>query len=311
MRGLEDGTIALVAATTENPSFVLSSALLSRMTVLTFAPLSETDLSKLFDRVMGAYPHISVDDDGKKLLLGWVSGDARKLLSFLEPLVEQSAVVYFDVPAIRDMLSHHAGGITSEGEGRYLLISALHKCIRGSDCQAALYWLARLLAGGEDPLYLARRFVRMATEDIGLADPQALSVALNALECYRTLGSPEGELALAEVAVYLALAPKSASVYVAFDKARAEAAVTTHLMPPAHILNAPTRWMKEQGVSKGYEWDHACPDAFSGQEYFPEGVREKLYYVPVQRGFERELQKRLSYFQRLRGQRRGDDSVGE
>ena len=304
LRAVEDGSIALVAATTENPSFVLSSALLSRMTVLTFAPLGEEDLLCLLDRVVESHPSLSIDDEAKQLLVGWSVGDARKLLSLLEPLVDQPKSFKYDAQGIKELLSHHVGGLTAEGEGRYFLISALHKAVRGSDCQAALYWLARLLTAGEDPLYLARRIIRMSIEDVGLADPQALSLALSAQECYRALGSPEGELALAEVVLYLALAPKSASAYVAFDKARAVAAETSHRMPPAHILNAPTRWMKEQGFSKGYEWDHQCEDAFSGAEYFPEGVEEKSFFVPVQRGFERELARRLEYFQRLQDQRR-------
>lgn len=304
LRAVEDGTIALVAATTENPSFVLSNALLSRLTVLTFVPLEEIDLLRLLTRILEAHPHLGIEEEAKKLLVGWAVGDARKLLSLLEPLVDQKSAVNFDVKGIKELLSHHAGGLTAEGEGRYFLISALHKAVRGSDCQAALYWLARLLTAGEDPLYLSRRLIRMSIEDIGLADPQALTVALNAQECYKSLGSPEGELALAEVALYLALAPKSASSYVAFDKAKAAASETSHLMPPSHILNAPTRWMKEQGFAKGYSWDHECEDAFSGQEYFPEGVSERVYFVPVQRGFERELERRLEYFNRLREERR-------
>jgi putative ATPase len=300
LRALEDGSVALVAATTENPSFVLSSALLSRMTVLSFVPLHDAHLSVLLDRVRQAYPHLAIDEEGQKLLIGWAAGDARKLLSFLEPLVEQTSGTSFDAKAITALMSHHAGGLTSEAEGRYFLISALHKAVRGSDCQAALYWLARLLKAGEDPLYLVRRMIRMSIEDVGLADPHALAYVLSVMECYKSLGSPEGELALAEAVIYLALAPKSASAYVGFDKARAQAETTPHLMPPMHILNAPTRWMKEQGFSEGYKWDHDCPDAFSGQEYFPEGVEEKEYYVPVPRGFERDLAKRIEYFQRLR-----------
>lgn len=300
LRAVEDGTIVVVAATTENPSFVLSSALLSRMNVLTFSPLGEKDLMQLLQRVLDNHRHITVDDEGKHLFVRWSVGDARKMLSLLEPLVDQATPASYDAKGIQQFLSHHVGGLTSEGEGRYFLISALHKAVRGSDCQAALYWLARLLTAGEDPLYVARRIVRMSVEDIGLADPQALSFALSALECYRSMGSPEGELALAEAVIYLALSPKSASAYVAFDKAKAAASSTAHLLPPAHILNAPTTWMTKQGFGKGYEWDHDCPDAFSGQEYFPEGVETKEYYIPVQRGFERELEKRLSYFTRLR-----------
>jgi putative ATPase len=307
LRAVEDGTIVVVAATTENPSFVLSGAFLSRMNVLTFAPLGEKDLMQLVHRVLDSHPHVTVDEEGKHLFIRWAVGDARKMLSLLEPLVEQAAPTSYDAKSIQQFLSHHVGGLTSEGEGRYFLISALHKAVRGSDCQAALYWLARLLTAGEDPLYVARRIVRMSVEDVGLADPQALSLALSALECYRSMGSPEGELALAEAVIYLALSPKSASAYVAFDKAKAAASATAHLLPPAHILNAPTSWMSQQGFGKGYEWDHDCPDAFSGQKYFPEGVEEKEYYVPVQRGFERELEKRLSYFTRLREARRQEN----
>lgn len=310
LRAVEDGTIVLVAATTENPSFVLSSALLSRMTVLTFAPLGEEELLKLVNRVLDAHPPLSMDDEAKALLVGWSVGDARKLLSLLEPLVDRPESSPLDAKTLRDVLSHHVGGLTSEGEGRYFLISALHKAVRGSDCQAALYWLARLFTAGEDPLYVARRLIRMSVEDVGLADPQALTVSLNAQECYRAIGSPEGELALAEAVVYLALAPKSAAAYVAFDKARATALETAHLMPPAHILNAPTRWMKGQGFAQGYQWDHECKDCFSGQEYFPEGVKDRTYFVPVQRGFERELERRLDYFRRLFQQRRSQDEPG-
>jgi putative ATPase len=310
LRAVEDGTIVVVAATTENPSFVLSNALLSRLTVLTFSSLVESDLQKLLDRVIEAHPNVSMDGEAKQLLIGWAVGDARKLLSLVEPLVEQAGPSKYDAKTIKELLSHHVGGLTSEGEGRYFLISALHKSVRGSDCQAALYWLARLLTAGEDPLYLARRIIRMSIEDVGLADPQALSVALHAQECYKALGSPEGELAIAEAALYMALAPKSASSYVAFDKARTVAAATSHLLPPAHILNAPTKWMKEQGFSKGYQWDHDCEDAFSGQQYFPDGVDEKIYFTPVQRGFERELERRIEYFQRLREQRRAQSEPG-
>ena len=308
LRAVEDGTIVVIAATTENPSFVLSSALLSRMNVLTFTPLGEKNLMELLERVLKDNPHVAVDEEGRQLFVRWSVGDARKMLSMLEPLLDQTESASFDAKAVQQFLSHHVGGLTAEGEGRYFLISALHKAVRGSDCQAALYWLARLLTSGEDPLYLARRIVRMSVEDIGLADPQALSLALSALECYRSMGSPEGELALAEAVIYLSLSPKSASAYVAFDKAKAAAAATAHLLPPAHILNAPTTWMTKQGFGAGYEWDHDCPDAFSGQEYFPEGVDEKEYYVPVQRGFERELEKRLAYFSKLRESRQSSSS---
>lgn len=303
LRAVEEGTVALIGATTENPSFVLSNALLSRLTVLTFTSLSDDHLLTLIDRVLLQYGHIALEAEAKRVLVEWAGGDARKLLGALEPVVDNREPVLYDRVMIKELLSSQTGPLTSNGEGRYFLISALHKSVRGSDPQAALYWLARLLQGGEDPLYISRRIVRMAIEDIGLADPQGLSLALSAQECYRALGSPEGELALAEAVVYLALSPKSASVYVAFDAAKEEAKRTSHLLPPAHILNAPTGWMKKEGFGAGYQWDHEAPDCFSGQDYFPEGVENKEYYHPVSRGFERELEKRLQYFMRLRAER--------
>lgn len=301
LRALEDGSIAVVAATTENPSFVLSNALLSRLTVLTFSALKAEDLLILVNRVLGEFSQVSITEGGKQMLVTWAAGDARKLLLLLEPVVERPES--YDEAKLQHLLSLHGGGITSEGEGRYFLISALHKSVRGSDCQAALYWFARLLHAGEDPLYIARRLIRMSIEDIGLADPQALALVLSAQECYRALGSPEGELALAEAVLYLALAPKSAAAYVAFDAARSVAQTTSHVLPPAHILNAPTQWMKGQGFSEGYIWDHAAKDAFSGQEYFPKEVSDRSFYAPELRGFEREMARRLEYFQRLRQER--------
>lgn len=300
LRAVEEGLVTIIAATTENPSFVLSNALLSRLTTLSFLPLEKDELSKVVDRVLQAYPQVCLDTEAKNLLISWASGDARKLLSALEPLTEQKETTVYSVKEIQEHLSSHVGSMTAEGEGRYLLISALHKSVRGSDCQAALYWLARLLHAGEDPRYIGRRLIRMATEDIGLADPQALSLAVDALKCFETLGSPEGELALAEVALYLALAPKSASAYVAFNEVKEIVKKSAHLSPPAHILNAPTAWMKGQGVGEGYIWDHDTPEGFSGQEYFPKGVEDQEYYRPVKRGFERELIKRICYFQKLK-----------
>ena len=300
LRAVEEGLITIIAATTENPSFVLSNALLSRLTTLSFVPLEKEALSQVVERVLKEYPHISFDEEARDLLITWASGDARKLLSALEPLTEFKEAIQCTVKSIQEHLSSHVGSMTAEGEGKYLLISALHKSVRGSDCQAALYWLTRMLHAGEDPRYIGRRLIRMATEDIGLADPHALSYAVDALKAYETLGSPEGELALAEVAIYLALAPKSASSYVAFDAVKKVAERTSHVPPPAHILNAPTQWMKDRGVGDGYIWDHDTPEAFSGQEYFPEGIQEKVFFHPVQRGFERELEKRMLYFQKLK-----------
>jgi len=301
LRAVEQGSVSIIAATTENPSFVLSNALLSRLTVLTFTSLSKEHLFSLIDRVVEEHPALILSQEAKEQLALWAAGDARKLLGALEPLAESGG--HFDEKALQKRLSNHTGPLQAGGEGRYLLISALHKSVRGSDPNAALYYLSRLLQAGEDPLYIARRIIRMAVEDIGLADPQALSFSLQAQECYKALGSPEGELALAEAVVYLALSPKSASVYIAFDKARESAKKTSHLLPPAHILNAPTKWMKEQGFSEGYRWDHDEKDGFSGQEYFPDDVEEREFFDPVERGFERELAKRLNYFRRLREQK--------
>jgi len=301
LRAVEQGSVSVIAATTENPSFVLSNALLSRLTVLTFTSLSKEHLLSLIDRVIQESPSLSISQEARHLLSQWAAGDARKLLGALEPLAESGGD--YDKKELLAMLSGHTGPLQALGEGRYLLISALHKSVRGSDPQAALYWLARLLQAGEDPLYIARRLIRMAVEDIGLADPQALSISLRAQECFKALGPPEGELALAEAAVYLALSPKSASVYVAFDKAKESAQNSSHLLPPSHIVNAPTKWMKEQGYAEGYKWDHDEKDAFSGQEYFPDGVEEREYYEPVERGYERELSRRLNYFRRLREQK--------
>lgn len=306
LRGVEEGVVACVAATTENPSFVVSPALLSRLTVLSFSSLREEELEKVFERVSSSYPNISFSEDARKRLICWSSGDARKLLGVLEPLVERGEASSHDKKSIEQYLSHHTGPLASEGEGRYFLISALHKAVRGSDCQAALYWFARLLHAGEDPLYIARRMMRMATEDIGLADPQALAIAIHGHTNYQLLGSPEGELGLAEVVLYLALAPKSAAAYVGFDVAKKAAEESAQLPPPMHILNAPTSWMETQGFGAEYQWDHECPDAFSGQEYFPEGCRSRSFYHPVARGFERELQKRIDYFQKLKKKRAGE-----
>jgi putative ATPase len=311
LRGVEEGVIACVAATTENPSFVVAGALLSRLTVLSFDSLQEEDLLKVFDRVCTSYPHITFTETAKNRLISWTSGDARKLLGVLETLVEHPKPIQYDVPSIEQHLSLHNGPLSSEGEGRYLLISALHKAVRGSDCNAALYWFSRLLHAGEDPLYIARRMIRMATEDIGLADPQALAVAIHGHTNYQLLGSPEGELGLAEVVIYLALAPKSAAAYVGFDAAKEEAQRSSSLLPPMHILNAPTSWMERQGFGAGYQWDHETPEGFSGQEYFPTKCTVRSFYHPVQRGFERELIKRIEYFKKLKEKKAGEPPASD
>ncbi len=294
LHGIETGLIVLVGATTENPSFELSPALLSRLFVLTLKSLSQEELLALIDRIEAKIGPIHLSDASKAMLAESVQGDARKLLNKIEQIRE---IPDFDESNLKDLLDYRSSVF---GEGRYIYISALHKSVRGSDVDAALYWLARLLEGGEDPLYISRRLIRMAVEDIGLADPQALHVALSAQKAYEVMGSPEGDLALAQTVIYLALSPKSASGYTAFSQARERAKKTAHFLPPKTIINAETSWMKKEGFGKGYVWDHDLEDAFSGQNYFPEEMKPEEMYHPVERGFERELKKRLEYFTRLR-----------
>lgn len=300
---MEDGTILLVGATTENPSFELNAALLSRAQVIVLKRLELSDLELLAQRAereMGRA--LPLTGEAREALLTMADGDGRAALN----LIEQVMAWKVDRPLGPDELSRRlmrrAAKYDKSGDEHYNLISALHKSVRGSDPDAALYWLARMLEGGEDPRYLARRITRMAVEDIGLADPAAQRHCLDAWTLYERLGSPEGELALAQAVIYLALAPKSNAGYAAYKAARAEAKRTGSLMPPAHILNAPTRLMKEQGYGAGYAYDHDAEDGFSGQNYFPEGMKRPILYTPVERGFERELKKRLDWFvsQRLK-----------
>lgn len=306
LKAMEEGTLVVIGATTENPSFCLRPALLSRMHALHFEALSEKALSVLLDRSLQALAPFTIDKQAQTVLCRMASGDARKLLSLLDVLLMQAPEgKSIDGETLEKLLAMKApGGLSSSGEGRYLLISALHKAVRGSDCNAALYWLARLLEAHEDPLYIARRLIRMATEDIGLADPQALVLAESAYQAYKNMGSPEGDLALAEVVVYLALSPKSASCYIAFDQARELARSTRHMLPPAHIINAPTKWMQNEGFGKDYIWEHECADAISGQSFWPLEMGEASFYEPVERGFERQLNDRLRYFQKMRKKRK-------
>ena len=304
---MEDGTIVLVGATTENPSFELNAALLSRAQVLVLNRLGHADLERLVrraERLMDAELPLTVD--ARQGLLEMADGDGRALLN----LVEQISVWKADEPigrdSLADRLQRRASQYDKSGDAHYNLISALHKSVRGSDPDAALYWLARMLEGGEDPRYLARRITRMAIEDVGLADPQAQRVCLDSWETYERLGSPEGELALGQAVTYLALAPKSNASYVAFKGAAVAAKATGSQTPPKHILNAPTRLMKEQGYGKGYAYDHDEKEAFSGQNYFPDGMERGIYYQPAERGYERELKKRVEYFARLRARRQND-----
>ncbi len=303
---MEDGTILLVGATTENPSFELNAALLSRAQVIVLERLSPADLERLTQRAEKELGRaLPLTGEAREAMVDMADGDGRALLN----LIEQVAAWRVDKPLNRDQLAQRlmrrAARYDKSGEEHYNLISALHKSVRGSDPDAALYWFARMLEGGEDPRFLARRLTRMAVEDIGLADPQAQGLCLEAWSTYERLGSPEGELALANAVVYLALAPKSNAIYTAYKAARASARDTGSLMPPKHILNAPTRLMKDIGYGAGYAYDHDAEDGFSGQDYFPEGMKRPVFYSPQERGFERELKKRVEYFAKLRVRRHG------
>ena len=299
---LEDGSLILVGATTENPSFVLNNALLSRLRVLTLRSLEPEALHRILSRYEEKMRPLPLEEAARKFLIDLSQGDGRHLLNLLENL-ETFPPEKWDVPTLSALLQKRSALYDRHQEGHFNLISALHKSIRGSDPDASLYWLCRMLDGGEDPLYIARRLIRLATEDVGLADPQALTIALNGWNTFHMLGSPEGELAIAQTVVYLALAPKSNSIYTAYGEAREDAAKTGHLNPPKTILNAPTSLMKEMDYGKGYQYDHDAADGFSGQNYFPEQFERKSYYHPVERGFEREMAKRLEYFTRLRKNR--------
>ena len=301
---MEDGTILLVGATTENPSFELNAALLSRAQVLVLKRLDLTDLELLAQRAeRDLGKSLPLTGKAREALLEMADGDGRALLNLIEQVAAWKTDTKLDTDALTTRLMRRAAKYDKSGDEHYNLISALHKSVRGSDPDAALYWFARMLTGGEDPRFLARRITRMAIEDIGLADPQAQSICLQAWQSYERLGSPEGELALAQAVAYLALAPKSNAGYVAFKSAMGAARETGSEPPPKHILNAPTKLMKDEGYGTGYAYDHDAKDGFSGQNYFPEGMKRGTYYQPVERGFERELKKRLDYFTNLRAKR--------
>ncbi|SLN56471.1 Replication-associated recombination protein A [Roseovarius gaetbuli] len=301
---MEDGTILLVGATTENPSFELNAALMSRAQVLVLERLALADLERLAQRAEADLGRtLPLDGPARETLLEMADGDGRALLNLIEQVAAWKTEVKLDKTALSTRLMKRAAKYDKGGDEHYNLISALHKSVRGSDPDAALYWFARMLTGGEDPRYLARRIIRMAVEDIGLADPQAQTVCLHAWETYERLGSPEGELALAQAVTYLALAPKSNAGYVAYKAAMREAKKTGSEPPPKHILNAPTKLMAEQGYGAGYAYDHDAEDGFSGQNYFPDTMKRPVLYQPVERGFERELKKRLDYFSKLRARR--------
>jgi putative ATPase len=305
---MEDGTIVLVGATTENPSFELNAALLSRARVLVFKTLDEESLEKLLARAEETEgKKLPLNEQARDMLLGMADGDGRAVLTLAEEVWRAAnPQEVFDASALLRVVQRRAPIYDKGQDGHYNLISALHKSVRGSDPDAALYYLARMFDAGEDPLYLGRRLVRMAVEDIGLADPQALVVANAAKDAYDYLGSPEGELAFAQAAVYLATAPKSNAVYTAFKAATRAAKEFGSLLPPKHILNAPTKLMKEESYGAGYRYDHDEPDAFSGQDYFPEKMGRHTFYDPPDRGFEREVRKRLDYWAKLRKERGGE-----
>ena len=304
---MEDGTILLVGATTENPSFELNAALLSRAQVLVLKRLDPQDLERLAQRAEHDLGRpLPLDGAARDALIDMADGDGRALLNLIEQITAWKVDGKLGRDALATRLMKRAAKYDKSGDEHYNLISALHKSVRGSDPDAALYWFARMLTGGEDPRYLARRITRMAIEDIGLADPQAQGICVQAWETYERLGSPEGELALAQAVTYLALAPKSNAGYVAFKAAMNGARDTGSEPPPKHILNAPTRMMKDQGFGAGYAYDHDAEDGFSGQNYFPDTMKRGVYYAPVDRGFERELKKRLDYFASLRAKRDTD-----
>ena len=303
---MEDGTVVLVGATTENPSFELNAALLSRAQVLKFTSLDRDDLDALATRAEEELGKaLPLDEDARQTLIGLADGDGRAMLGLIEEIIAATGPDdVLDPAGLARLVQRRAPIYDKSQDGHYNLISALHKTVRGSDPDAALYYFARMIDAGEDPMYLARRLIRMAVEDIGMADPQALPIATAAKDAYHMLGSPEGELALAEVVVYLATAPKSNALYNAYNRALALAKKTGSPTPPMAILNAPTKLMKSEGYGEGYIYDHDTPEGFSGQEYFPEKIGRQDFYQPVERGFERDIKKRMDYFTKLRATRR-------
>ncbi len=298
---VEDGTVVLIGATTENPSFELNAALLSRCQVLVLNRLDDSALETLLRRAEEAEAaSLPLDEDARLTLRAMADGDGRYVLNLAEELFSLSGGDVLDSRALVTAIQKRAPLYDKSQEGHYNLISALHKSLRGSDVDAALYWLARMLAGGEEPLYIARRLVRFSVEDVGLADPDALLQALAAKEAYDFVGSPEGELALAQAVIYLAAAPKSNAAYRALGAAMREARETGSLMPPKHILNAPTRLMKDLGYGDGYLYDHDTEEGFSGQNYFPQDMPRRAFYRPGGHGFERDIRERLEYWRKLR-----------
>ncbi len=303
---MEDGTVVLIGATTENPSFELNAALLSRARVLTFQPHGAESIATLLARAEAQEGRdLPLDEEARASLVRMADGDGRAALTLAEEVWRAARPgEVFSAEKLQDVVQRRAPVYDKSQDGHYNLISAFHKSVRGSDPDAALYYMARMLDAGEDPLYIVRRMVVIASEDIGLADPQALVICNAAKEAFHFVGGPEGLLALAQACIYIATAPKSNSVYLALDAALQAARANGSLLPPKHILNAPTKLMKEQGYHDGYAYDHDQPDAFSGQEYFPESMGRRTFYNPAERGFEREIRKRLDYWTRLRQERK-------
>jgi putative ATPase len=305
---VEDGTVILVGATTENPSFELNAALLSRCQVMVLKRLDEAALSELLKRAEAIEERLlPLQPEARDALIAMADGDGRYLLNLAEELFELGPRDPLDTGALARIIQKRAPVYDKAQEGHFNLISALHKSLRGSDCDAALYWFSRMLAGGEDPRFIARRLTRFAVEDVGLADPQALPQAIAAWQAYERIGSPEGELALGQAVIYLATAPKSNAAYSAMKAAARAARDSGSLMPPAHILNAPTALMKDLGYGKDYRYDHDTEEGFSGQNYFPEAMARRQFYRPFERGFERDLRKRLAYWSKLR--ERGGEEI--
>lgn len=301
---VEDGTITLVGATTENPSFELNAALLSRCQVLVLNRLDDAALEELLCRAERKLNRpLPLTPEARAALKNMADGDGRYILNLAEQILQAQKKGTLDVQALTKLVQKRAPLYDKAQDSHYNLISALHKSVRGSDADAALYWFCRMLDGGEDPRYIARRMVRMATEDIGLADPQAMQMTLAAWDVYERLGSPEGELALTQALIYLACAPKSNAAYTAYGAAMSTAKETGSLMPPRHILNAPTKMMKNMGYGENYTYDHDTAEGFSGQDYFPDEMERKNFYAPVERGFERDIKKRMEYWQKLRDEK--------
>ncbi len=304
LSAVETGKIRLIGATTENPSFSLNSALLSRVQIIVLSSLDEAALELLISRAETHYQRaLPVTDEARAAVIAYADGDGRYVLNLVERLYDAAGDALLSMDEVAALLSQRALNYDKGGDEHYNLISALHKSLRASDCDAALYWLARMMLAGEDPCYILRRLTRFASEDIGLAEPEAVVRAIAAWESYDRLGSPEGDLALAELVIFLSTAPKSNAVYTAWKSALAHARQTGAVMPPKHVLNAPTQLMKSLDYAKGYQYDHDTADGFSAQNCFPDSVPRACYYQPNERGFEREITKRLAYWERLRAKK--------